>query len=496
MNRAIRRFGILMAVVAMIFLSTVPAQCEISPMSIEELTEGASHIVLGQVLRVESRLIEEGTTVVTSATIKPDQVLKGVLPDTVATVEVPGGTIGDLHTWVADQPVYVSGEAVLAFLQRSEDGKLGTYGLVNGRISLEQLGAENIVAEVRQILHNGNYFPAEIRSRWLFGPGTLENGYAIAPEGMTDQTDDFDGGEFLSYAGNTRHFSRRGDGSIQEIDYSGPITMRRFWYSFGDSVGSSRTLDSEGFSNNDKMNGVKMTLVSISDTVTTPFGSFENCVHFRFSVWSSDAGLNDEWFAPNIGCVKRVTRSKAGSVTYLLEHAQITALPTVRVLDGFVFQETERGGQSPVEGVLIMGLFGPCVDCLCPDIRDSESDSTGHFSFGDMAPFTYGALDFLRGQPPYWNDSISMDVEILSESERVVVILPRLTDVEVEDRSGTPLPQRGTLSQNTPNPFNPSTTIRFSVPDVHQGAHVELAIYDLLGQKVRTLVASPVETSG
>ncbi|MFH1009562.1 MAG: T9SS type A sorting domain-containing protein, partial [Candidatus Latescibacterota bacterium] len=47
-----------------------------------------------------------------------------------------------------------------------------------------------------------------------------------------------------------------------------------------------------------------------------------------------------------------------------------------------------------------------------------------------------------------------------------------------------------------PNPFNPSTTIRFSVPDVHQGAHVELAIYDLLGQKVRTLVASPVETSG
>ena len=60
----------------------------------------------------------------------------------------------------------------------------------------------------------------------------------------------------------------------------------------------------------------------------------------------------------------------------------------------------------------------------------------------------------------------------------------------VRDRS-TPvedpllLPARLVLGENYPNPFNPKTTVRFDLP---QAGRVELAVFDLGGRKVATLV--------
>ncbi len=42
------------------------------------------------------------------------------------------------------------------------------------------------------------------------------------------------------------------------------------------------------------------------------------------------------------------------------------------------------------------------------------------------------------------------------------------------------------LAQNTPNPFNPGTEIKFTVP---QEGHVDLAVYNLAGRRIRTLVS-------
>ncbi|HEX9654677.1 MAG TPA: FlgD immunoglobulin-like domain containing protein [bacterium] len=49
---------------------------------------------------------------------------------------------------------------------------------------------------------------------------------------------------------------------------------------------------------------------------------------------------------------------------------------------------------------------------------------------------------------------------------------------------GPPAPQSFVLEQNHPNPFNPETLIRYSLPF---GGDVRLEIYNLLGQKIRTL---------
>ena len=51
-------------------------------------------------------------------------------------------------------------------------------------------------------------------------------------------------------------------------------------------------------------------------------------------------------------------------------------------------------------------------------------------------------------------------------------------------------PQTFALHPNVPNPFNPETTIRFELP---HAAEVKLEVFDILGQKVRTLVASPLQ---
>ena len=50
-------------------------------------------------------------------------------------------------------------------------------------------------------------------------------------------------------------------------------------------------------------------------------------------------------------------------------------------------------------------------------------------------------------------------------------------------------PVQFSLCQNYPNPFNPATTIEFTVPEA---GYLKLIIYNIMGQKVKTLVSEYV----
>jgi hypothetical protein len=75
-------------------------------------------------------------------------------------------------------------------------------------------------------------------------------------------------------------------------------------------------------------------------------------------------------------------------------------------------------------------------------------------------------------------------ISINNPSDKIFINLDA-TDSVMSNVKSTEISTDLFLYQNFPNPFNPTTTIKFSIP---QKGFVELKVYDLIGREIKTLV--------
>jgi hypothetical protein len=93
-----------------------------------------------------------------------------------------------------------------------------------------------------------------------------------------------------------------------------------------------------------------------------------------------------------------------------------------------------------------------------------------------------------------------MDAEVIGNRIYVIersgrramweITMPRLLLTAVAETNDEALPQESALDQNYPNPFNAETAITFRV---NVSGHVDLAVFDLAGQRIRTLFSGQRE---
>ena len=119
------------------------------------------------------------------------------------------------------------------------------------------------------------------------------------------------------------------------------------------------------------------------------------------------------------------------------------------------------------------------------DSYQSNSALRGAGSVSHSTEYSYIDKNVLVGET-LWYTLVSVDMNGVREVFGPVSVVVNENNIHRQD-AGT-IPETYSLSQNFPNPFNPSTSINFNLPATHdESTLVKLNIYDLQGRLIQTV---------
>ncbi len=222
-------------------------------------------------------------------------------------------------------------------------------------------------------------------------------------------------------------------------------------------------------------------------------------------LWSSEEMLGVLYDEDGDGIYPEDILPASGESAYdILNTAYIGpdwAYDTLRVRD---LQEPINVGMDSVLTMeeLPFGFMGDLADAMNPVVNETLDNTTYIFDaflddYGVWYSYYWGDSRFGIAwryiDPTYSFRTITMpfciaNLDSVNRSKFLTNALAWFAHPTGVDQPEAGLPKTFALYHNRPNPFNPETIISYDLPQI---AHVDLVVYNIMGQKIRTLFNGP-----
>ena len=356
-----------------------------------------------------------------------------------------------------------------------------TYcAIINNYNGITATGASNPVVNYSDIYHNSNYgvnnvnksFTIDARWNWWgdnSGP-TIASNPGGTGQAITDS---------VNYA------PYRVNGATNPI--MGDVSLNGIVQAYDASLILQYVVNPSG----DTLNVVQQSVADVSGngTITAYDASLVlQYVVNLISGFPAEMGANAKKITPTtkgLFVLQKVSNTQLSIGTTTVMHGDSFTVPiTLNNVDGVASVEVtlkydpalmtfNDARVSDATSGMQMSYYNDKKDGL---IRIAMAGSAMLQNDGDVADITFGVSNDIRGKV---SSQIAVQQFLANESD--LTKLAASSDIQIIGK-----PTTYQLDHNYPNPFNPSTTIGYQLPD--DNTHVRLLIYNITGQLVKTLV--------